>query len=64
MGGVLVFLLVVAIFLGAAVVVIRLIPEPYQKWAWAVLVVVGAVLLINWLLGGGLGVAPSPPRVH
>ncbi len=62
MASVLVLLLVLAIFFAAAIYVIQLIPEPYQKWAKAVLVVVVAIILIVWLTGGGLGTVP--PLLH
>jgi hypothetical protein len=55
MSRVLVILLCVAIFCVAAYFVVGLIPPPFQKWAIAVLVVIGAVFAINWLQGGGLG---------
>ena len=55
MAGILIFLLCAAIFCAAAFFVVRLIPEPFQKWVIAVLVVLGAILLINFLMGGGLG---------
>jgi hypothetical protein len=56
MASILIFLLCLAIFCAAAFFVMRLIPEPFQKWAIAILVVLGAIFAINWLMGGGLGV--------
>lgn len=52
---ILVLLLVLAIFIAAAIFVVGLIPPPYQKWVIAVFVVVGAIVAINWLMGGGIG---------
>jgi hypothetical protein len=51
---ILVFLLVLAIFIGAAYFVLRLIPDPWNKWVTAGLVVLGAIFIINWLTGGSL----------
>ncbi len=54
MGNILIFLLCIAIFVAACFFVVRLIPEPFQKWAIAILVVLGAIFAINFLMGGGL----------
>lgn len=55
MSGILIFLLILAIFCATCFFIVRLIPEPFQKWAIAVIVVIGAIYAINWLSGGSLG---------
>lgn len=53
MSGLLVTILILAIFVGAVCYVIQtLIPEPLKRWAWAILVVLVAIALIDMLSGG------------
>lgn len=54
----LVWLLIGAIVLAAAYWVINnVIPEPFRRWAWAVVIVLAAIFLILYILlplAGGL----------
>lgn len=55
----LVWLLIAAIVLAAAYWVINnVVPEPFRRWAWAVVIVIAAILLITYILlplaGGGV----------
>lgn len=55
---ILIYLVVVGIVLAVAYYIINsLFPEPFKRWAILVLVVIGAILLIYFLLGlvGGGG---------
>lgn len=62
MASILIFLLILAIFCAACFFVVGLIPDPFRKWAIAILVVIGAIIAISWLSGGNLGSLPSLHR--
>lgn len=55
MASILIYLLVICIVIGVAYYLItNFLPEPAKKWGVAILIVIIAILLINFLLTGGV----------
>ena len=55
MANLLIWLLVLCIVIGVAFWIINsFLPEPIRKWAIAVLVVLCAIFVIQFLVGGGM----------
>jgi len=56
MASILIYLLVICIVIGVAYYLITtFLPEPARKWGIAILIVLIAILLINFLMTGGVG---------